>query len=71
MSGLGFATCRAEDSSSIDFGCDAAMIDGRSPTYGFPEFGTRDSHTGDLFASTAAVRARIGQPGRCRLHAGR
>jgi thiosulfate dehydrogenase [quinone] large subunit len=47
--GLGFATCRAEDSSSIDFGCSAAMIDGGSPTYGFLAFATEASHTGFLF----------------------
>lgn len=47
--GLGFATCRAEDSSSIDFVCDAAMIKGGSPTYGFLTFGTEASHTGFLF----------------------
>lgn len=47
--GLGFSTCRAEDSSSIDFFCDAAMIQGGSPTYGFLEFGTQGSHTGFLF----------------------
>jgi thiosulfate dehydrogenase [quinone] large subunit len=50
MFGLGFATCRAEDSSAIDFGCDAAMINGGSPTYGFLAFGTEGSHTGGLFA---------------------
>lgn len=47
--GLGFSTCRAEDSSSIDFMCDAAMAKGGSPTYGFLEFGTEGSHTGFLF----------------------
>jgi thiosulfate dehydrogenase [quinone] large subunit len=47
--GLGFATCRAEDSSSIDFVCDAAMIKGGSPTYGFLAFATEASHTGFLF----------------------
>jgi hypothetical protein len=30
MFGLGFATCRAEDSSAIDFGCDAATASGGS-----------------------------------------
>ncbi|MFT7476280.1 MAG: thiosulfate dehydrogenase [quinone] large subunit, partial [Verrucomicrobiales bacterium] len=49
MFGLGFATCRAGDSSAIDFGCDAAMINGGSPTYGFLNFGTAGSHTGFLF----------------------
>ena len=49
MFGLGFATCRAEDSSAIDFGCDAAMINGGSPTFGFLNFGTANSHTGFLF----------------------
>lgn len=49
MFGLGFATCRAGDSSAIDFGCDAAMINGGSPTYGFLTFGTQGSHTGGLF----------------------
>jgi len=47
--GLGFSTCRAEDSSSIDFGCSAAMVEGGSPTYGFLTFGTESSHTGFLF----------------------
>jgi thiosulfate dehydrogenase [quinone] large subunit len=50
MFGLGFATCRAEDSSSIDFMCDAAMIKGGSPTFGFLTFGTEASHTGGLFS---------------------
>lgn len=54
MFGLGFATCRAGDSSSIDFACDAAMINGGSPTYGFLEFGTQGSHTGDLFSWMAS-----------------
>ncbi|WP_420640170.1 hypothetical protein [Candidatus Poriferisocius sp.] len=49
MFGLGFSTCRASDSSAIDFGCDAAMINGGAPTYGFLEFGTAGSHTGFLF----------------------
>lgn len=47
--GLGFATCRADDSSSIDFFCDAAMVNGGSPTYGFLNFATQGSHTGGLF----------------------
>ena len=47
--GLGFSTCRAGDSSSIDYACDAAMIKGGSPTYGFLNFATQGSHTGDLF----------------------
>ena len=50
MFGLGFATCRADDSSAIDFGCDAAMISGGSPTYGYLNFATAGSHTGDLFS---------------------
>ncbi len=54
MFGLGFSTCRAGDSSDIDFGCDAAMIKGGSPTYGFLEFGTQGSHTGDLFSWMAS-----------------
>ncbi len=49
MFGLGFATCRAGDSSSIDFGCDAAMIKGGSPTFGFLNFATAGSHTGEFF----------------------
>jgi thiosulfate dehydrogenase [quinone] large subunit len=49
MFGLGFSTCRADDSSQIDFFCDAAMIKGGSPTYGVLEFGTDGSHTGFLF----------------------
>lgn len=47
--GLGFATCRVADSAAIDFGCDAAMVNGGSPTYGFLNFGTQGSHTGFLF----------------------
>jgi thiosulfate dehydrogenase [quinone] large subunit len=47
--GLGFSTCRATDSSAIDFGCSAAMMHGGSPTYGFLTFGTEGSHTGFLF----------------------
>lgn len=46
--GLGFATCRLE-SGGIDFGCDAAMISGGSPTYGFLTFGTQGSHLGEWF----------------------
>jgi thiosulfate dehydrogenase (quinone) large subunit len=46
--GLGFATCRLE-SGAIDFGCDAAMMNGGSPTYGFLNFATQGSHTGGLF----------------------
>ena len=49
MFGLGFATCRAAESSSIDYFCDAAMARGGSPTYGFLNFGTAGSHTGGLF----------------------
>jgi thiosulfate dehydrogenase (quinone) large subunit len=49
MFGLGFATCRASDSSSIDYLCDASMIKGGSPTYGFLNFATQGSHTGGLF----------------------
>jgi len=48
--GLGFTTCRAEASSDIDGMCDAAFAKGGSPTYGFLEFGTEASHTGDLFS---------------------
>lgn len=48
MFGLGFATCRLDD-GAIDFGCDAAMIQGGSPTYGFLTFATQGSHTGGLF----------------------
>lgn len=49
MFGLGFSTCRADDSADIDFFCDAAMLKGGSPTYGFLEFATQGSHTGFLF----------------------
>jgi thiosulfate dehydrogenase [quinone] large subunit len=49
MFGLGFATCRAPDSSSIDYFCDSAMIQGGSPTFGFLNFATQGSHTGGLF----------------------
>jgi thiosulfate dehydrogenase [quinone] large subunit len=50
MFGLGFSTCRVPDSGgSIDFLCDAAMIQGGSPTYGFLNFATQGSHTGGLF----------------------
>lgn len=54
MFGLGFSTCRAQDSSEIDFFCDAAMINGGSPTYGVLEFGTEGSHTGFLFSWMAS-----------------
>ena len=46
--GLGFATCRL-DGGEIDFMCDAAMITGGSPTYGYLNFATQGSHTGGLF----------------------
>jgi thiosulfate dehydrogenase [quinone] large subunit len=54
MFGLGFSTCRGfgpegTAASSVDFFCDAAMINGGSPTYGLLEFGTQGSHTGGLF----------------------
>lgn len=49
MFGLGFSTCRAAESSSIDFLCNASMIKGGSPTFGFLTFGTAASHTGSLF----------------------
>lgn len=54
MFGLGFSTCRGfgpegTAASSIDYLCDAAMIKGGSPTYGFLNFGTQASHTGFLF----------------------
>lgn len=49
MFGLGFATCRAEEGSSIDFACSAAFIKGGSPTFGFLTFGAAESHTGGLF----------------------
>ncbi len=48
MFGLGFATCRLEG-GGIDFGCDAAMMSGGSPTYGVLSFATQGSRTGDLF----------------------
>lgn len=48
MFGLGFATCRLEE-GAIDFGCDAAMMSGGSPTYGFLNFATQGSHTGSWF----------------------
>lgn len=53
--GLGFSTCRAEDSSAIDFLCNSAMVHGGSPTYGFLEFGTDGSHTGFLFGWMASA----------------
>lgn len=54
MFGLGFATCRVTDEAgvalaNIDYACDAAMINGGSPTYGFLNFATEGSHTGWLF----------------------
>lgn len=54
MFGLGFATCRGAGpegtpASSIDFMCDAAMINGGSPTFGYLNFATQNSHTGFLF----------------------
>lgn len=50
MFGLGFATCRAEEGSSIDYVCSAAMVKGGSPTFGFLTFATEASHTGSWFA---------------------
>lgn len=47
--GLGFATCRVEETGAIEVGCDAALISGGSPTYGFLTFATEGSHTGLLF----------------------
>ena len=47
MFGLGFSTCRLED-GSIDTGCDAAFINGGSPTWGFLNFGTGGSKTAGL-----------------------
>ncbi len=47
--GLGFATCRDAETSAIDVACDAAMINGGSPTYGYLNFATQGSHTGFLF----------------------
>jgi thiosulfate dehydrogenase [quinone] large subunit len=54
MFGLGFSTCRGfgpegTPASSIDYFCDAAMISGGSPTYGYLNFATEGSHTGFLF----------------------
>jgi len=54
MFGLGFSTCRGfgpegTPASSIDFMCDAAMIQGGSPTFGYLNFATQASHTGFLF----------------------
>ncbi len=62
MFGLGFSTCRGfgpegTAASSIDFFCDAAMINGGSPTYGLLEFGTQGSHTGGLFRWMASSSA--------------
>ncbi|MEM9611351.1 MAG: hypothetical protein AAF962_09080 [Actinomycetota bacterium] len=47
--GLGFATCRDAETAAIDAACDAAMINGGSPTYGYLGFATQESHTGFLF----------------------
>lgn len=47
--GLGFSTCRNPETGAIDFVCDAAMVRGGSPTFGFLSFGTEGSHTGFLF----------------------
>jgi len=54
MFGVGFATCRGfgpegTAASSIDFFCDAAVIKGGSPTFGYLNFATEGSHTGFLF----------------------
>jgi thiosulfate dehydrogenase [quinone] large subunit len=49
MFGLGFATCRNDETGGIDYLCDAAMIQGGSPTFGFLNFATEGSHTGFLF----------------------
>jgi len=57
MFGLGFATCRAEAGSSIDFACSASAIDGGSPTFGFLTFGTAASHAGGMFEWLAPASA--------------
>jgi thiosulfate dehydrogenase [quinone] large subunit len=49
MFGFGFSTCRAPEGSSIDFFCNAAMIKGGSPTFGFLTYATPNSHLGSLF----------------------
>lgn len=54
--GFGFATCRDGDTGTIDFVCDAAMVKGGSPTYGFLTFGTQSSRTGWLFDWMAPSR---------------
>lgn len=51
---LGFDTCRVQTedgayAADIDYLCDGAFVKGGAPTYGFLEFGTEGSHTGDLF----------------------
>lgn len=60
--GLGFSTCRSAGAhgataSGIDLFCDAAMINGGSPTHGFLTFGTQASHTGFLFEWMASPAA--------------
>lgn len=60
--GLGFATCRAEGNSDIDVLCDAAFVKGGAPTFGFLEFGTQGSHTGDLFSWMAPASATSPNP---------
>ncbi len=39
--GLGFATCRDAMTDKVDVMCDAAWLNGGSPTSGFLEFGTK------------------------------
>ncbi|MEM9714831.1 MAG: hypothetical protein AAGA17_21600 [Actinomycetota bacterium] len=51
--GLGFSTCRAED-GAIDVACDAAFVNGGSPTHGFLTFATEASHTGSWFSWMAS-----------------
>ena len=50
--GLGYATCSSTNDAgekTIEVMCDAAFINGGSPTYGVLTFGTQGSKTGWLF----------------------
>lgn len=50
--GWGFATCRNVQTNTVTVGCDAAWVNGGSPTKGFLKFGTKGPFA-DFFQSLA------------------
>ncbi|MGI9666352.1 MAG: hypothetical protein ACR2N2_04510 [Acidimicrobiia bacterium] len=57
MFGLGFGTCSSTNDAGekvVEVMCDAAFVNGGSPTYGILTFATEDSATGGLFSWMAS-----------------